>query len=206
MPFMSGMGCAQRIEEAVAISPPSDIVLDVIKAADPQSVRQAHETLAKSSVQVASAGDAKAAGAAFERSFGAARLAGGNETGADSAAVDPATRSSYEKFEAMVLQNFVKSMLPQDAETFFGEGTAGDMWKGMMAEELGTMLAKGGGIGIAESLLRQAAERQGAPDDVATSDAQGNLATALLQELQRTTLDGWGADTEDERSGSSLWG
>ena len=42
----------------------------------------------------------------------------------------------YRKFEAMVLQNFVKNMLP-NSETLYGKGSAGEIWKGMMAEQLG---------------------------------------------------------------------
>ncbi len=58
------------------------------------------------------------------------------------------------KFEAMVLENLVKSMLPSQSEEIFGKGVAGDMWKGMMAEQLGDAIAKGGGIGIADALVK----------------------------------------------------
>mgnify|MGYP003127960065 FL=1 len=43
-------------------------------------------------------------------------------------------------------------MLPTEASNYFGEGTAGEVWRSMMAEEIGNELAKNGGIGIADSI------------------------------------------------------
>ncbi len=39
-----------------------------------------------------------------------------------------AIRLSVAKFEAFVLQMFVETMLPKDAEDVFGKGTAGSIW------------------------------------------------------------------------------
>jgi Rod binding domain-containing protein len=58
----------------------------------------------------------------------------------------------YRKFEAFVLQVFVETMLPQKADDLFGKGTAGGIWRSMMAEQLGNQLAQGKGIGIAKQL------------------------------------------------------
>ncbi|MEO9786553.1 MAG: rod-binding protein [Aurantimonas coralicida] len=60
--------------------------------------------------------------------------------------------SPLEQFEGFVLRNFVESMLPTEASNYFGEGTAGEVWRSMMAEEIGNELAKNGGIGIADSI------------------------------------------------------
>ena len=43
-------------------------------------------------------------------------------------------------------------MLPKESEEVFGKGTAGGVWKSMLAEQLGAQLAKGKGIGIAKQL------------------------------------------------------
>jgi peptidoglycan hydrolase FlgJ len=43
-------------------------------------------------------------------------------------------------------------MLPKESEEVFGKGTAGGVWKSMLAEQLGNQLAKGNGIGIAKQL------------------------------------------------------
>ncbi len=60
--------------------------------------------------------------------------------------LDPQTKA-YRGFEAMVLQNLVETMLPS-SEEFFGEGTAGLIWKSMLADQLGTELAKKVDLGI----------------------------------------------------------
>ena len=52
-------------------------------------------------------------------------------------------------------------MLPKESEEVFGKGTAGGVWKSMLAEQLGAQLAKGKGIGIAKQL---AAAHPAGPD------------------------------------------
>ena len=64
----------------------------------------------------------------------------------------PASGEVYRKFEAFILQTFVETMLPKESEEVFGKGTAGGVWKSMLAEQLGAQLAKGNGIGIAKQL------------------------------------------------------
>ncbi len=51
-----------------------------------------------------------------------------------------------------MLQSFIQEMLPKDAEHVFGKGAAGEIWKSMLAEQLATEIARGGGVGIAKSL------------------------------------------------------
>lgn len=99
------------------------------------------------------------------------------------------TAETYQRFEAMILQKFIGSMLPQDSEEIYGKGTAGEIWKGMMAEQLGMVLAKGGGIGIADRML---AERIGAvvnPEAAGTPESNvSNRAANLINELQMQIL------------------
>lgn len=59
---------------------------------------------------------------------------------------------AFHQLEAFVLQTFVQSMMPKHAETFFGKGTAGEIWKSMLSEKLGAQLAQSGKIGLAERL------------------------------------------------------
>ena len=72
----------------------------------------------------------------------------------------------YRKFEAFILQMFVESMLPQDATEVFGKGTAGTVWRSMLAEQIGNEMAKGNGIGIAQQLAkaRSSTDTMGAED------------------------------------------
>jgi hypothetical protein len=44
-------------------------------------------------------------------------------------------------------------MLPKDAENTYGKGSAGSIWKSMMAEQIGAQLSRAGGIGIAKHIL-----------------------------------------------------
>jgi Rod binding domain-containing protein len=167
----------------MAISPPSDLVMDVVRAADPAEVQEAQARL-------------KANRAAFQ----ATSLAeNGNGFAAAVSVLNPSDGSSglgdinnrveqkkipetYRKFEAMVLQNFVKSMLPNESENVFGKGTSGDIWKSMMAEQIGDVLAKGGGIGIAEQMVGDDAS------DRVNASVDGNslnLAASMVQEYER---------------------
>ena len=97
-----------------------------------------------------------------------------------SAAGKVAVPEHLRKFETMVLQNFVKSMMPSESEQIYGEGTAGEMWRGMMADQLGEALGKGGGIGIAEAL----AKKSGISGGVREND-KDRVASGMVQSLQR---------------------
>ncbi|MGB3390095.1 MAG: rod-binding protein [Pseudaminobacter sp.] len=162
----------------MAISPPSDIVLDVVRAAEPSAVQAARVELSRRS------GGASAA-FSLEGTGPATRAA------ADGAKAE--TPASFVRFEAMVLQTFIQNMLPKDAETVYGKGIAGDMWKSMLAEQLAGVMAERGGIGIAERVLGDhyfegenkvsVGAVSGGPEKAET-DRQTMLSTALVQELQ----------------------
>lgn len=139
----------------MSVQPPSDIVLDVARAADPARYQAAVTKLTQG------------APGTFADALG---TASGNRTGfavapqpsADSvltrfrtAATLPSPRTKgtpAQQFEAFVLQTFVESMLPQGASAVYGKGNAGAIWKSMLAEQLGAQLAKAGGIGIARMI------------------------------------------------------
>jgi peptidoglycan hydrolase FlgJ len=158
----------------VATSPP-DIVLGVALAADPQKYRAAVERL-----QRLRAG--AAAGTSFDPGAFAATVtkpAEASENPARAPASSPAQTApsaprqarkpadAFAQLEAFVLQTFIKSMLPKNAQHVFGKGTAGEVWKSMLAEKLGNEIAKSGQIGIADRLssarTEAVAQRPGAP-------------------------------------------
>jgi Rod binding domain-containing protein len=66
----------------------------------------------------------------------------------------PATKQAeaFRQFESFILQSFIENMLPKNAESVFGSGTAGGVWKSMMAEKLADQISRSGGIGIAQKL------------------------------------------------------
>lgn len=145
----------------MAISPPSDIVLDVASAADPAKVRAATERLARL------AADPTATTASFSDALSTAGSAKGSSTPSPAANIPAGLANArnaigetgqknqlqaYKKFEAVLLQNFVESMLPKDSE-LFGDDKSADIYRSMMAEQLANQLAKNDTLGIAKEIM-----------------------------------------------------
>lgn len=61
---------------------------------------------------------------------------------------------TFGQLEAFILQSFIQSMLPKNAKTVFGKGTAGEIWRSMLAEKLATELAQSGQVGLAKQLAQ----------------------------------------------------
>lgn len=181
----------------MAISPPGDIVLDVLRAADPEAVAAAKAKLA--------AARPAAVGAEFSVDTPAQGLA--SPTRAANTAERPET---YQKFEAMVLQSFLQSMMPSDQENVYGGGMAGDMWKSMLAEQVAGVMAKRGGIGIADRVLGDYTMQDdkkvalaGATTETANGQRSesGLLSSALVDEMQRRLVETIRHDTGLEATG-----
>jgi hypothetical protein len=141
----------------MAISPPSDIISDVARAADPACLQAASRKLMD--------GASPVEGASFDETVRAISekppmMAGADiyslrnslRNDAESAGAENA-RQAHQEFEAYILQTFVESMLPKEAENTYGKGNAGSIWKSMLAEQIGAQLSKAGGIGIADKLF-----------------------------------------------------
>lgn len=128
----------------MAIAPPSDLVLDVVRAADPL---ERAEAVGKLQRLAATAGTASVGEASFKAAIDDSRAASTRVAGTQGPIL--AAQSPAQKFEALVLHQFVETMLPDDASTVFGEGATGEIWKSMLAEQVANQLAASGGIGIA---------------------------------------------------------
>ena len=97
----------------MAISPPSDLVLDVVRAADPMVLAAAQEKLKTNRAALAATSLAEKGagfGAAVEVLNSAAFDAG---LGNVQKSATGETPKVYRDFEAVVLQNFVKTMMPR---------------------------------------------------------------------------------------------
>ena len=146
----------------MAIKPSSDIVLDVLKAADPlraQATTQRLSALGAANVRgpddfarvLDAAGPPPAAdpdvvaNAANMRD----RLPGVSGESADD---QKAARTQIE-FEASILKSFVDEILPKNETDVYGDGTAGDIWKSMLADQIARQIAKSGAFGIAKQLF-----------------------------------------------------
>jgi len=55
-------------------------------------------------------------------------------------------------FESFVLRSFIEEMLPKENTAVFGGGTAGNIWRSMLAERIADEMAASGGIGIADTI------------------------------------------------------
>jgi peptidoglycan hydrolase FlgJ len=155
----------------MAINPPSDLILDVARAADPAAAQAAAERLRAMSLQKAAGGPAAAP--ADVPSFDV------------SASVDTAPTAlriekkpdAYSKFESFVLQTFIQSMFAgeEDADVF-GKGASGQYWKSMLAGAIADNMAQSGGIGVARMLRAEADRKKVA---AATQDQEAAAAGSL---------------------------
>ncbi|MGU3496921.1 rod-binding protein [Xanthobacteraceae bacterium A53D] len=158
----------------MAIQPPSDLLVDVMQAADPSRAQKVTSNLQRlSTMASASSGvfDTMVAGTrAGVRAAGGGGMAFsststttlGNMTtlarrpGAEqldpSAPLDAFKDNPLRKFEAMVLSSFVETMLPSKATAVYGSGNAGGIWRTMLAQKIGDQVAQAGGIGIAKQI------------------------------------------------------
>jgi peptidoglycan hydrolase FlgJ len=159
----------------VAIKPPSDLVLDVAAAAQPDRVQAAAARLenasaGESATEFARNLDAVAKAAAAAKSAVPAALVAPQTLTLQAAmaaqpvsapqAAPPVTAAqtdasrlkAMQKMEAFFLQTVVQEILPKDAENVYGSGLAGDVWKSMLAEHVAAEIAKSSKFGIAEQL------------------------------------------------------
>jgi Rod binding domain-containing protein len=142
----------------LAINPPGDIVLGVANAADPLKRQAAAERLARMSGTGIGQGAERAATSMAPADVSPPLAAPGQaRSGSTSPADRPRSQSrgkaeALSQFEAFVLQTFIQSMLPSHAATVFGRGTAGEVWKSMLAESLARELAQSGQVGIARQM------------------------------------------------------
>jgi hypothetical protein len=165
----------------MAISPPSDIINDVARAADPARYQAAAQKLldGASAVDGASFEDAvKSVAGQPLMTSGADVYTLRNSLRNDAESVSAArAKKAHQEFEAYILQTFVESMLPKDAENTYGKGNAGSIWKSMMAEQIGAQISKAGGIGIAKHLLGP--RGAGSSADILVAPAAPNFSSKI---------------------------
>ena len=138
------------ISPTVSIDPASDVIADVIRAADPGRSAAAARRLSDL------AGQASAPKPSFDSELG--RLAApvqatAMRAGVRARAAADSKSGSQTAFEAMFLGNVLGELLPTDAGGYFGEGTAGQMWKSMLADQVARQIAKSGAFDIAGRLF-----------------------------------------------------
>jgi len=148
----------------MAINPLSDIVLDVARAADPQSYHASVEKLQKAHVGT----PAKK----FDEVNHALTIDSMRPpvTVRDQASLE----NPHRKFEAFMLQSFIMDMFSSDTASVFGKGAGADFWKGMLVEKMADEMAQSGGVGIA-SLLEETADRSKAQPSSQLDEAAASV-------------------------------
>jgi len=160
----------------LSISPPSDIVLDVINAANPARQNldlQRLQSLAKATkpgaVSFSEAlqekhpdlvSKAKAQPAKTFHAIEVQTAARNNELFAqvrktDVNSADSQLKKAHRKLESVFLKGIISSMLSAQEGTLYGKGIAGSYWKSFMADAIADQMSKGKGIGIADSFTSQ---------------------------------------------------
>jgi Rod binding domain-containing protein len=141
----------------MAIKPPSDIVLEVARAADPQRAAAVAQRLSALATDAPSAEADFTAALEKTRSASPAPVEGAPDMRAriGSAGADPndRVRKVQVQFEAALLNNFVGEMLPKDAPETYGQGLAGEMWRSLLAEKISNQIAASGALGLGERLF-----------------------------------------------------
>lgn len=166
----------------MAISPPSDIVLDVARAADPARLQLAVDRLQKLGNGIAGSQFAAAVDEAAPAG-GVPGLAGAREKFAalapakldnTASAVPSKNAKTMQQFEAQVIQTFIEQMMPEATANNFGSGTAGGVWRSMLSEQIANQIAKAGGLGLREKVEAAIAAR----NNTGTPAADGAVTAA----------------------------
>ena len=144
----------------MSIKPPSDIVLDVARNADADIAATATRRLeALASTQ---ATDLPSFGVTLQgvgprpAREAAATLAGVKLAPRPQSAAHMGMareREVAQQFEATVLSAFINDAMPKNASAYYGQGTAGDIWKSMLSDQIAHQLAKSGSLGLARRLF-----------------------------------------------------
>ncbi|MDB5641077.1 MAG: rod-binding protein [Hyphomicrobiales bacterium] len=143
----------------MSIQPLSDIILDVANAADPVKVAAVKQRLAEASGGdfAALLGSAKPAASplpsgSLNWSEPARAQFFGAPTGARIVETNTSSDEAKRGLETLVAKMMVETMLPKRSDASFGKGTAGDVWRSMLADRLATELTRGKGLGILKNV------------------------------------------------------
>ena len=152
----------------MSIKPPSDILLDIARAADPAKSSAAMERLtrlaADSGVDNTQFSDIlshvdtprAASNAASLPALAEPRFANTQPEKTK----DAAETKAYQGIAALLLENLVENMLPESDE-FFGSEAGAGIWRSMLAQELGTNLSKSVDLGIAPKHIKSSHTHHG---------------------------------------------
>lgn len=92
---------------------------------------------------------------------------------------DPRTAALYEKaseLEGVFLNTLVAEMFKGlETDSMFGGGHAEETWRGMMAEQYASDMAKAGGVGLADQIVASLIETQEAVQAAPNAHSMGAI-------------------------------
>ena len=154
----------------MAVTLPSDLIADVMRAADPARMKTAAARLAdddQPSIVFANVMEgvertkrvrdrtddliADVLGAADRMKVAAAEKRLSGDTPA-SVLAQTGQDETYKAFEQMVLRNMFESMMPSAESGIYGEGASAGIWRSLANDQLAGVYADWGGLGIARTL------------------------------------------------------
>ena len=153
------------ISPTVSLDPASDVIADVIRAADPD--RSAAVARRLSDIADLASAPIPSFDSELGRLATRTPLATSVQTtvvraGARERVAADAKNGAQTAFESMFLGNVLGELLPTDAGGYFGEGTAGQMWKSLLADQVARQIAKSGALDIAGRLFARGARENDA--------------------------------------------
>jgi hypothetical protein len=137
-----------------------DIILGVARAADTVKHREAASRLERMGGQATGPANASAQPDDSASAWSTDVRHAGTPTSRSARFISPSSTTDgseqksdvHVQFEALLLQNMIEAMLPKDTEALMGSGTAGNVWKSMLAEKIAAEIARTGTIGIAKQI------------------------------------------------------
>ena len=126
----------------MAVSIPSDLIVDVMRNADPQRVKLAVARLRN--------GATNPLGPTPPPIQTFADFMSPTKPAPDAASDAAKSSSARAGFEKMVISNMLENILPPASSGVFGEDSAGPIWRSMFSDSLADAYAKQGGLGIAD--------------------------------------------------------
>ena len=115
----------------MAVEFPSDLILDVARAADPAATRN------------------------LEARLNAGETTGGIPASAvrlSRTAQAPDAGKAAKDFETLLVSNMVEDMMGDSEQSYFGGGFAGSVWKSMMAEQIAARVVETADFGVASKV------------------------------------------------------
>jgi hypothetical protein len=136
----------------MAVTLSSDLIMDVMRSANPARVEQAMTKLRDM-------GDAKEAPTEFAETVDALERFEISLTGpvlslpfAEGRSAAREAETPYQGFERMLLRNLFEALLPDTESGAFGSGPSAGVWRSMAADQMASVYTEAGGTGIARIL------------------------------------------------------